>query len=496
MATKAKLKIKKKAHPTDGEVIQDVNLLKFTRENYYNYGMAVLEDRAIPDFRDGNIPVARRILWSAYDMGIRSTAKAVKSARVVGDAMGRFHPHGDSSIYGTLVNMTNGNTPVSLVQGDGNWGSMTEPKAAAMRYTEMRLSKFSDNVMFNRFYTPILEFVPNYDGSMREPLLLPALLPVVLLNGKFGIAPGATSYIPTCTTDSVMKMLKGIYHGEEITAKFLYRALHFTSVSGGIEERPVEKEDRLARLGIFKGTGGTAVLKSKSSFDPKTRTLTIDRFANHWRVEKILEKLLDIEGVQEARDDSKKKQQFATVSVVLKRGLLPKMEKAILRHIENKILTSRENYVMNFTERYIDETGQAQARMKPMSMLTMLTEWVAWRTDLERKACAYWIAEADKQIRRFEVLMLAVDNLDIIFKALKQKFTRDELDAHLAKRLKITLDEARIITEMRVYQLRALEKADLLKQKKEVEAKRTELKARRKDPHKFMATQLDEFKFE
>lgn len=496
MATKKKLRIKGgKAHIADNEKIKDIDLLVFARKNYYEYGMAVLEDRAIPDFRDGKIPVARRVEWSAHDMGLRHNAKSVKSARVVGDVIGKYHPHGDTSVYSTIVNMTNDNAAMPLIKGSGNWGSMTEPRAAAMRYTEMRLSKFSDQVLLDKFYTPTMEFVPNYDGSMVEPLLLPALLPVVLINGKFGIAPGATSYIPTCTYASVIKMLKDIYGGEPIESKFLYKTLRFTSLSGGIEERPTEPEDKKARMSIFKTVNGTVTLKSESKYDEKSRTLTITKFANHWKVESILEKLLDLEGVQTARDDTSKGDKYAVVTVVLKKNLLPKVEKAILNHIENKILTKRENYVLNFTERYIDDSGQAQARMKPMSLTAMVREWVKWRIELERKACAYWIGEADKRIRRLELYILAVDNLDIIIKMLRAKMTRSEMAEFLKKTLKISVEDAQVILELRVYQLNALEKIELLKQKKTVETERSDLKSRQKKPEPHMLKQLSAFTF-
>lgn len=475
------------------ETIIDIGLLEFAREHYYRYGISVIEDRAIPDFRDGQIPVTRRLLYSMYEMHLSSTTKHVKSARVVGDTLGKFHPHGDSSCYGALVGMTQPNSTIPLANGEGNWGSMTDPSFAAMRYTEVRLSKVSDAVIFNKFYTPIMEseLVPNYDGSLNEPLLLPALLPIVLLNGKLGIAPGATAYIPTCTYDSITKVLKGIYGGQEIDSKYLYKNLRFTSVSGGVEGQPEDQEAKDKRVSLFKGTSGAVTLESTHNYDPKTRTLTVTAFANHWSVEKLLEKLVDLEMVAEARNDSTKNDKYAVVTVILSRKVTPKMEKAVIKHIVNKLLTTRENYVLNFTERYVDETGQGQARMKPMSLTTFFKEWVKWRTELERKACQYWIGEDDKQIRRLEVLMMACDNLDFIFKLLKSKVSRKEMDEQIAKKMKLTLDEAHMITEMKVYQLRALERDDMEKRKKETEKHRKQLKDRKKTPFPFMLEQLN-----
>lgn len=492
----SKKKSKNVAKALSDEKVKDVDLLKFARKNYYEYGTAVLEDRAIPDFRDGMNPVNRRALWSCYDMGVRSNAKLVKSARIVGDTMGRFHPHGDSSLYNAVVGMTKNSSNIALVHGSGNWGSMSEPRAAAMRYTEMKLSKFSDNVLFNRFYTPIIERAPNYDGSLTEPVLLPALLPIVLLNGKDGIAPGATTYVPTFTPESIVNTLKAIYEGATVDAKFLYQNLEFTTLYGGKEVKPEDKEAKVDRLSVFKNTTGRVTFKSTTSWDEKTRTLTVTRFARVSKIEKLLENLLDIEGVAEARDDSTKHDKYATITVVLKKGLLPKKEAAIVKHIREKMLRSRENYVLNFTERYVDNEGQCQARMIPMTMVEMITKWVEWRTELERKACKYWIAEADKQIRYIELMMLAVDNRKIIIESLDKDCTQEELEAWLAKKLKITPAEAAVIYDLKVRQLRKLERKELEKRMKEIQSKRKELKSRHDKPEPWMAKQLTEFTFE
>src|ERR1700730_8657340 len=209
------------------ESIGEVNILEFSKKNYYDYGISVLEDRAIPDFRDGQNPVNRRALWATHKIGLHSSAKIAKAALVVGETLGKYHPHGDVSLYKAIVGMTNTNIATGLIEGSGNWGSLSEPSAASMRYTEMRLSKFSDNVLFNKFYMPVVELCPNYDGSLQEPIILPALLPIAILNGRFGIAPGATANIPIMEYSSIIESLSKIYSGEKITAKLLYKTLKF-----------------------------------------------------------------------------------------------------------------------------------------------------------------------------------------------------------------------------------------------------------------------------
>ncbi len=490
------------------EKIGEADLLADARAKYYEYGIAVLEDRALADFRDGQMPVTRRNMYSAYDMGVRSNSRFAKGARIVGDTIGRFHPHGESSIYNALVKMVNGNSVIALFQGEGNWGNMSDPGNAAMRYTECRLSKFSDEVLFNKFYTPVMEMAPNYDGSFEEPLLLPSILPVVLMNGSYGIAPGAVSAIPAFTTKSVMKLLRLLYSGTELSDKLMYKTLEFTTLFGGIEIEPKTKEAKAERMNVFRTTGGRVQMKSKVKWNEETRTMTVTAFANVGSLtvkpsknaeEKgkkpkkgLIDKLLDIEGVETARDDSGTADKYATLTIIISKKATPKMLEAIVKYIKKKLLRSSENYVLNFTERYMKEDGQASAHVRAMSLVKMMEEWLKWRVKLERRACQHWMDEAKKRIRELELKIIAVDNREIIIRALNdKKRNMDELEQWLAKQLGITKDEAAFIFNMKVRQLRALEKDALIAKKKEEEALHKTLAARQKTPLPSMLKQLD-----
>ena len=201
------------------EKIQDASLDKIAEEYYYEYGVAVNEDRSVPCNIDGLKPVARRVLWAAYSMGSRANGKPVKSARIVGEAMGKYHPHGDKAIYDTMVGMVN--ATVGSMYGQGNWGTLSDPTPAAMRYTESKLNKYSESVFFDNFYLPAIDYVPNYDGMNKEPLVLPALLPNLLLNGTFGIGVGVSTSIPSYTLKSLMKVIKKALKGETIDHKMI-----------------------------------------------------------------------------------------------------------------------------------------------------------------------------------------------------------------------------------------------------------------------------------
>ena len=504
--------MKKQKQKNKPEDIQPENLLDWARKNYFEYGMAVLEDRAIPDYRDGQFPVTRRILYSAYKMGLNHKAKFVKSARVVGDTIGKFHPHGDSALYGAMVGLANGNSKVPLIKGEGNWGTQVDPAAAAMRYTEMRLTEFSDAVLFNKFYTPVMDqdLVPNYDGSFDEPLILPSLLPVVLLNGKLGIAPGAKAEIPIFETKSVMNLMHKLYSGTELNDKLMYKTLEFTTIYGGKEVEPKTKEAKSLRMDVFRKIGGKVTIRSTTKWDENARTLTITAFADIGSIvtktgkntekdkkEKkgLLDKILDIEGVSEVYDDTGKDSKYAVVKVILKKGLNPKLQTNILRHIRRKLLTRSKNYVLNFTERYTDkETGQGKAKMKPMPLTTMMFDWLKWRVKLERRACAYWIEECDRRIRILELKMIAVDFRKFIMQSLDdRKATQEELNKRLSRKANITVEEADFIYNLKIRQLRLLERKALEDEKKTEMKERKTLEGRKEKPLPYMLKQLDEF---
>ena len=182
--------------PIETPGIENRTLEDVMESNFFRYSMSVIIDRALPDVRDGLKPVHRRILYSMNHNGNRSTAKFVKSARIVGDVMGKYHPHGDSAIYNSMVRLAQGwSLRYPLVQGQGNFGSMDGDEAAAMRYTEARMAKIADEMLVD-IDKETIDFRDNFDGSEQEPVVLPAKVPNLLLNGQIGIAVGMATNIP------------------------------------------------------------------------------------------------------------------------------------------------------------------------------------------------------------------------------------------------------------------------------------------------------------
>jgi len=290
----------------------------------------------------------------------------------------------------------------------------------------------------------------------------------------------------------------------------MYKTLEFTTIYGGKEVEPKTKEAKSLRMDVFRKIGGKVTIRSTTKWDENARTLTITAFADIGSIvtktgkntekdkkEKkgLLDKILDIEGVSEVYDDTGKDSKYAVVKVILKKGLNPKLQTNILRHIRRKLLTRSKNYVLNFTERYTDkETGQGKAKMKPMPLTTMMFDWLKWRVKLERRACAYWIEECDRRIRILELKMIAVDFRKFIMQSLDdRKATQEELNKRLSRKANITVEEADFIYNLKIRQLRLLERKALEDEKKTEMKERKTLEGRKEKPLPYMLKQLDEF---
>jgi DNA gyrase subunit A len=465
---------------------------KFACWMYKLYGTATLEERAIADYRDGFGPVHRRVLYAAYDLGLNHKSKLVKSARVVGDVLGKYHPHSDQAAYGSMVGLAHPWLSMPLIDGHGNWGSLTEPSNAAMRYTEARLTKFADEILFNKFYMPVVDYVPNFDGGLKEPNLLPALLPVILINGHFGIATGATAKIPACEFKSVLKLLKAAYEGAEIEPKLLYQNLKFRTSLGGAERKLAEKEAKIARMDTFRSPKGKAMLWSNMQYDEKKRVVTVTRFATS-NMDTMLERIGAMEGVARAVNDSSASDAFGKLVVRLKNNMATKAYEKLLKKIDEE-LSQSISYNLNFTERYVDKEGSGQANLMNMSLTKMFSLWVKWRTELERKACSYWIKEDEKEISRLDLLAQAVDLIDFIVSLVKnEKLDEHQVYEAYAKKAKVTTESAKYVLGRPIISLRKLEKKKLAADRKAVMDHKDGLERRRKNPETFMVKQLEDF---
>jgi DNA gyrase/topoisomerase IV subunit A len=467
--------------------IKEAHINDLARKFMYRYGVAVNEDRSLPDFRDGLKPVHRRTLWAAYGIGATSKRSVVKSARIVGETIGKYHPHGDSAAYGALVTMVG--LSQQLLEGEGNFGTLSEPKAAAMRYTNARISRYADLVLFDPFYMAVTKMVPNYDAKDVEPLVIPSLLPNLLLNGTSGIGVGTTSEVPRFTLPSIIELVTDILTGQEATPQLCFQKLKFTCEYGGTA---ISNKETMPEIKRFFKTGiGSITFKSMYRIEPDKKRFVFYEYAPIGNLKKKLEALNNLDFVESATDESEPDDRFGLSAVYFKRSVPVRDYEALAKKTADKFMRSKCQFRMNVTERFINSKGEAEAKFRPTTVSQLILDWISWREQLEIEACSHHIAISQKEIRKLELMLLAVQFRELIIKALSQKFNDQQLAEYLAKNMKIAVEEAKFILDLRIRQLKALE-ANMLSAKKEEQEKYVaELEGRKKHPKKFIVKQLE-----
>lgn len=468
------------------ERITSVGLLAKSSQLYYDYGVETIEDRAVIGNLDGLKPVMRRALYATFTGGTFSNKPRVKSARIVGDTLGKYHPHGDTSCYDAIVEAAN--LPMPTIDGYGNWGSMSDGPAA-MRYTEARLSKYGELCFFDRFYLPAMQTIPNYDDKEREPLTLPAMLPNAIINGSFGICPGVNTRIPSFTMASVFALLqKVLAAGGTCTVE---QALSLQPIAKYGALANWDKSDKLALRTFFKtGVGSITFVPAKEK--------TGENQIRYWRfglmpddLTKTLARLTNEAGVVRVNEDCYESDPFnGALLVDLKKGMT-KGERIKAGNRVTALLTTAARVDVKVTDRSLTETGGRAAKLRSSCIPQMVTDWIAFRIGLEKSACAYWIGKRKERIEYLKLILIAIKNRAIIIKALDKEGLDDAaLDAYLAKLLKITVEQAHVICDMMIRRLKAL---DTTKTKAEIKALEEEIagyQQRIKDPVSYIKLHL------
>lgn len=486
--------------------VEDRKLVDLMVDKMLAFGKYTVEDRALPDYRDGLKPVQRRILYAMYVMGLWSSSGMTKAANVSGRTMGVYHPHGDSSIYGAMVNMANAiddknvvierKVPVHLIAGKGNWASWNTPPAAP-RYTECRLSNYADNIMLNRAYMDpqVTPMVPNYLNSEGEPVVIPSLLPTLLLNGAYGMAVGVITNVPPFAPKGVIKLVKKALTGKEVTAKDCIKYLEIAYAYGA--EVVHEKSD----FKSFYETGkGSVLFQCPVVKDVKARKISIIgltpdfKWVDDSKPNKEVGKAYKIQAddaVKRVTEESDKKNGLL-LGIYLKDNI-PKdeIEKHMDRIVE-KYLRQRETFVINVTVRDLslnEEEVDVTKHFRSMTVPEVINEWTKWRIDLELRCRELERERLERKIHVIEVLRKAIAKLDIVFKILKSK--GDDLDKRLAKALGITEDDATIILEKKVRQLSKLEDDKMAEEIKELKAHLKQVKLWIKKPADKITADID-----
>ena len=467
--------------------VVDETLSSYGGRALRQYGSYVVEDRAIADYRDGLKPVHRAILWSLSDLNLRPGGGFKKSARTVGDALGKYHPHGDAACYGAMVTIAN--TVPPAVAGQGNWGKPDKP-AAAMRYTEAKMSKFTGMFLLDNDYLEVTPMVDNFSNDMKLPLYLPALLPYMLFNGSvpppaYGVKCGNPSF----SFSSVSKIVIDMLNGTEYDAKKMAKVLEVRHEFGCTDVSPDSDFLQLVSTGR-----GKVTYQPLMHIDEKSRTITVQTyvpggFSNTKGITSKLEKIANITGVTSASNGSGKKNKLAGphgAAFIVKCRCSEDALYDIAKQVEKEV-TSGVNYMLGVTIRNADKPNT----FKYLNYVQYFKAWVAYRIKLEVRMLKNKIEKAEKLLHLNELYLWAVDNMKQLLAALPKILTADDPDKQMAKMFKIPVEDAKIILDRQVRKLAKLERAGLVAKIKEIKAEIADYRRGLKEPGKYAAADTD-----
>jgi DNA gyrase subunit A len=436
------------------------------KESFIDYAMSVITDRALPDVRDGLKPVHRRILYSMNEKGLTSSAKTRKSATVVGDVIGSYHPHGDVAVYDAMVRLAQDFAMrYPLIIGQGNFGSIDGDGAAAYRYTEAKMSKVAGE-MLRDIDKDTVDFRPNYDGTKTEPVVLPTVAPNLLLNGTLGIAVGMATNIPPHNLNEVVDAAITLSRDPEATTEDLLEFVKGPDFpTGGVifNEADIKHAYSTGRGGIV--TRGVAeIVENKAGNFQIIITQIPYRVNKAALIEKIAELHRDkkIEGIKGLRDESAKD---IRIAIDLKQGSQP--QKILNSLYKNTQL--EETFHLNLVA-LVDGVPQT------LSLKVILEEFLKHRKEVVRRRATFDLARAEEREHILLGLSKALDHIDEVIKIIRASKTVDEARENLMKRFKFSEIQANAILEMRLQKLAGLERKKVEDELAEVQAFIKEMK--------------------
>lgn len=442
--------------PVEGEVVEETRGLEHRtleavmEDSFFRYSMSVIIDRALPDVRDGLKPVHRRILYSMSQNGNRSGSKFVKSALIVGDVMGKYHPHGDSAIYDSMVRLAQ---PWSLrypmIDGQGNFGSMDGDPAAAMRYTEARMQKIADEMLAD-IEKETVDFRDNYDGSRQEPVVLPAKVPNLLLNGQIGIAVGMATNIPPHNLGELVDATVELIDNEDATVEDLLKHVKGPDfptgavVYGGAPMKLAYQTGRgsvmiraVAEI-VENKKGRHQIVVTEVPYGVNKATL----------IEKIAELVKDkkLNGISDLRDESARGK--VRVVVELKKDAYPK--KLLNQLYKMTALQTSFNFNM------LALIDGIQPRV--LGLHEMLSEFIKHRQKVIRRRTEFELRKAQERAHILEGYKIALDHIDEVIKTIRASKTQEEAEVALISKFKLSEIQAKAILAMQLRRLTGLER--------------------------------------
>lgn len=468
--------------------IHEVDLKETMETSYIDYAMSVIASRALPDVRDGLKPVQRRVLYSMVELNNGPDKPHRKCARIVGDTMGKFHPHGDSSIYGALVNMAQDwSTRYPLVDGHGNFGSEDGDGAAAMRYTEARLSKISME-MVRDINKDTVEFIPNFDDTEKEPSVLPARYPNLLVNGTSGIAVGMATSIPphnlTETINAIVKIIDNRVQEnrdteiEEIME--IVKGPDFPTGATILGRKGIEEAYRTGR-----GKIKTRAVSEIETMDNGKSRIVVTELPYMVNKAKLVEKIASlvkekrIDGITDLRDESD--QEGTRVVIEVRRDANA-----------NVILNQLYKHTQLQDSFGVIMLALVNGEPKVLNLLQMLDEYLKHQKDVVTRRTKFELNKAEERAHIIEGLLIALDNIDEVIQIVRNSRTTADAKAKLSERFGLSDAQAQAIVDMRIRQLTGLAREDLENEYKELMEKIAYLKSILADENKLLTVIKEE----
>ena len=466
--------------------VHEVDLEKTMKDSYIDYAMSVIASRALPDVRDGLKPVQRRVLYSMIELNNGPDKPHRKCARIVGDTMGKYHPHGDSSIYGALVNMAQEwSTRYPLVDGHGNFGSVDGDGAAAMRYTEARLSKISMEMLAD-INKDTVDFQPNFDETEREPVVLPSRYPNLLVNGTSGIAVGMATNIPPHNlrevVDAVVKIIDNIIEEQRETTMEeildIVKGPDFPTGATILGRRGIEEAYRTGRGKIRV----RAVTNIETLPNGKSRIIVTELpyLVNKARlISKIAELVRDkkIDGITDLNDHSSR--EGMRICIDLRKDA----NANVVLNLLYKHTQLQDTFGVNMLS-LIPNNGSLEPKV--LNLKQMLEYYLAHQEDVVTRRTKYDLNKARERAHILEGLLKALDNIDEVIRIIRASQNVQIAKQELMDRFELTDVQAQAIVDMRLRALTGLEREKLENEYKELEAKIAELRAILADENKLL----------
>ncbi|MBO1531256.1 DNA topoisomerase IV subunit A [Psychrobacter sp. F1192] len=465
------------------DVMGTRSVAEFTEQAYLNYAMYVIMDRALPNIADGLKPVQRRIVYAMSELGLKASAKPKKSARTVGDVLGKYHPHGDSACYEAMVLMAQ---PFSyrypLITGQGNWGSPDDPKSfAAMRYTEAKMSAYA-NTLLLELGQGTVDWQDNFDGSLQEPVTLPARLPNILLNGTTGIAVGMATDIPPHNLNEVVRAAIRLLKNPELSVKQLTQSIPAPDLPTNAEII-TSKKDLQA---MYESGRGSYKMRATFHIDPKEKNLIIiDALPYQVSGNKIQEQIAKLmtdkklPWVTDIHDESD--HENACRIVLELRSSRVDVERVMSHLFASTDLESNYRVNMNM----IGLNGKPQVK----NLKETLSEWLISRRSVVTRRLQYRLDKIDKRLHILAGLLIAYLNIDEVIRIIREE---DDPKASLMQDYDLTDIQANAILDIRLRQLAKLEEIELRREQDELAAERATIQEYLDNPDSLTKLMIDE----